>query len=204
MNTRSEHRRPVAAGGEAVELGELVRRTLLARTDSFVVAGPTTTIVDLPAVLRRRMAAAASSGQRVLSGTYESGCGRITTEVVETEDATLQITVRCTDPSVRLIEFTWSDVGENGVGDRHRLVTPLAPVRGGQAVTYDLGSIADAAAIHLAAAEESPLDRLDPAAVSTAFSVRHTGSARRAWVALVDAGVLRPALVDLLRELLDG
>ena len=152
----------------------------------------------------RATAIVPSSGQRVLSGTYESSCGRITTEVTETEDATLQVTVRCTDPSVQLVEFTWTDVGDEGVGDRHRIVTPLARYRDGHIVTYDLGSIADADAVHLAAAEEFALERLDPGVVSTALSVRHTGSARRAWTALADSGSLAPVLVTLVREFLDG
>lgn len=204
MTTRFEHHTSPAAHGGAVELGELIRRTLHERTAALDLPAAPERDTPLLHSLRRRMAAAASSGQRVLSGIYESRCGRITTQVLETEDATLQLTVRCVDPSIRLVEFAWTDVGDDGVGERRRIVTPLARSRDGQTVTYDLGSIAEAAAIDLAAAEEFPLARLDPGAVSTARSVRHTGSARRAWTALADSGALTPAVLRLVREFLDA
>lgn len=132
--------------------------------------------------LERHLAAAAASTSRHLGATLTSADGSIVTEVSENEEAHLTVTVRSPDTSVLYVAMAWTPITADGVGRRSRLVTPLAPDRHGVGVRYDLGSVEEADAVDIEAAEAVPLAAVDPSDVEFAFALAPTGASHRAWV----------------------
>jgi len=129
----------------------------------------------------RHLAAAASSGARGLAATLRSTDGSILTEVSESDEGRLLVTVRSADPTVLYVELAWTPVAASGPGRRSRLVTPLAPDRNGVSVCYDLGPIDRAEAVDVEPAEPLPVTRVEPGDVALGLALMPTGASQRAW-----------------------
>ncbi len=131
--------------------------------------------------LERHMAAAAASASRYLGASLASSDGSVTTEVAENDEGHLTVTLRSADTSILYVVLAWTPITAEGVGRRTRLVTPLAPDRHGVWVRYDLGSVEDADAVDIEAAEPLALTAVAPADLEPAFGLVPTGASRRAW-----------------------
>jgi hypothetical protein len=182
---------------EYVGMEELLRRTLRSRADTLHVGGAPAGRAG--GTLNRTLAAAASSSQRVLGGSYQSRCGRITTEAHETEEARLVVEVSTTDESVAFVALSWSLVDNDGVANPFRLVSPLAKTRTGWAVSYDLGDVTAVAAISIDAAEAISVSNVDSDDVTATFALGLLGSAMRAWRRVCGEGVVNDDLARVVR-----
>ncbi|MFN0092473.1 MAG: hypothetical protein ACKVWR_19745 [Acidimicrobiales bacterium] len=155
--------------------------------------------------LSRVLAAAAAGGARVIEGRYTSDDACFVTEVVETDAGHLQLTITALGELApgQLASCRWAFVNADGVSEVQRLVTPLSARPGRAACArYDLGSVLPAEAVDVAPAGLVPLASLSPGDVRAAFARVLYGSARRAWVALLERPDLPlPARSALLREL---
>lgn len=131
--------------------------------------------------LERRLAAAASTASRQVSGSLSSADGSITTEMTENDEGHLLVTIRSLDTSLLYVAMAWCPVSLSGKGRRYRLVTPLAPDRSGLSVHYDLGPLDGCDAIDFEPAEAVFVTAVQPEDVTLALSLATTGASRRAW-----------------------
>ncbi len=131
--------------------------------------------------LERRLAAAAATASRQVSGSFTSAGGSITTEMVENDEGRLLVTIRSPDTSLLYVAMAWCRISAGRKGRRYRLVTPLAPDRSGLSVHYDLGPLDGCDAVDCEPAEEVFVTAVQPDDVTLALSLATTGASRRAW-----------------------
>lgn len=157
----------------------------------------------------RTRAVAASSGGRRLQGRQANADGDLLTEVQETSDGRLVVTISARPgadarmTTAPLVVLRWETrVHQPAVVECSRvLATPLAPgVDGRLTARYELGSVEhlDALAVHPAVWADP--DDVEEEAVRTAFSVTAYGNALRAWRRYLDQAPVR--LAGLIRQLL--
>lgn len=157
----------------------------------------------------RTMLAAAASGDRRMRGRRENAEGDLVTEVHQTSDGRLVVTIsarapRQTDPSQPpLVTLRWETrAHQPAVLDRSReLATPLAPAANGRlSARYELGSVEHLDSLTVHPAVWADADEVEEEAIRTAFAVTAYGNALRAWRRYVDEAPAR--LARVIRQLL--
>lgn len=155
----------------------------------------------------RLQAAAAADRPRPIRRTYTSSDRQLTTEVVESPDARLVVSISATAArkGAVLVRLTWARLSPEMPEEVRALITPLAPSAGDKALvaTYDLGPLDYALALKISPAEWAELNELTPELVREAFSYALYGSARRAWESLAVHGSCPHAAREAIVAMLD-
>jgi hypothetical protein len=198
--------------------GEMLRRVFGAdsaapvrtlRDDVGVPGGATPVRDDCVVRFDRTLAVAAASGGRRLQGRQTNADGDLLTDVQETSDGRLVVTISARPGAdagmgtAPLVVLRWETrMHQPAVVECSRaLATPLAPGVDGRLIArYELGSVEhlDALAVHPAVWADP--DEVEDEAVRTAFSVTAYGNALRAWRRYLDHAPAR--LAGLIRQLL--
>jgi hypothetical protein len=154
-------------------------------------------------------AAAAASGDRRVAGRRTNSDGDLLTDVHETGDGRLVVTISARPGSSALwrkpalVTLRWQTRAHQPalVECTRVLATPLAlGPDGGLIARYELGSVEHLDALAVYPAVWTNPDEVDEDAIRTAFAVTAYGNALRAWRRYVDEAPAR--LANLIRQLL--
>ena len=152
------------------------------------VAGPPATVVS------RRLTAAAATQRHQLHQTLSNAAGDLTTDLVETAEAHLVLTVSAEQPCALfpLVSLGWALSGRSFAARQVTLVSPLAEVRGRLEARYDVGSVEGAESIGVSPAEWAAVGELAVADVDVAFQLEQFGVSRTAWAELAAERAVAP------------
>jgi hypothetical protein len=156
--------------------------------------------------ISRRLPAAAGSGRRPIRQVYATENGEILTEVLETEETRLVVTITALGSGrpIPVVRLRWTSLVPEDVRAAQTLLTPLAQSRSGPGLLakYEIGSVEHLEEIEIAPAEWADPSEVTDEAVRQAFELSLYGSAHRAWEQLAEAGVCTPLAQAELRRML--